>query len=698
MHRAVVRVLLACALAAVALCTGLTAPAQAAPGDRPLVVLGVGGLRWDQLSSSSTPGLWSLLDGAALGSLVTRTARPVTCPSDGWLTIGAGRRAQAVAHSGPAGSRERCPAQGPGVRAGSGTASVAGWAGILARADRSDFDAQPGLLGETLAAADRCALAVGPGAALALATRDGSVVRYLGSAAELDGPALTTCPVTVVDLGTTDDLGAADAAAERLAQLARSAGADTLLLGVSGDGRSSTPHLGVAAYAEAGASGRWLTSRSTRRPTLSQLTDLAPTLLDRLAVPLPDTLIGARLTPGDVRPAAQQAVERLVRDDSDEQTARRTQAWFWTALLVLQVLLYLAVGVALGRSWAGPAVRQRAVGLARLASLVFGAVPVATFLADLVPWERSGAPTLVLIAVVLAFAGLTAALAVAGPWRRRPLGPPTVVGAVTGLVIGVDVVLGGSLQEGSLMGYFPTVAGRFFGLGNQAFSLFATGALLGAAGAAAALLAAGRSRVLAAAAVGVVGLATLVVDGSPGLGADVGGVLAIVPGFAVLCLLVAGRRLSVGRLAAAGAAAVAALAALAALDAARPAESRTHLGRFARDVAGGRAVDVLQRKADANLGLLVSSPLTLLLPAAFAFIVLVLRRPARWHAPALASAYDREPLLRPLLVAFLVLQVLGFALNDSGVAIPAVALMVVVPLLIAASAQALRLDAAAAPG
>ena len=689
---------LALALTLVALVMPTSAVAAEPSAGRPVVVLGVAGLRWSELDATRTPALWRLLDGADLGSLVTRSARPVTCPSDGWLTLGAGRRAQAVPHSGPVGTKERCPASGPAVTDSSGSAVVGGWPAIRARADDQTFDAEPGLLGSTFAAAGKCLLAVGPGAAVAAADPRGSVARYLPSPTGLTASDLRACPVSLVDLGAADEgaLGAVDASAAAVIEAAQAADADVLLLGLSSDRRTTTSHLGVIARSTGRVSpdhvATWLTSRSTRRPTLSQLTDVAPTLLESAGIAVPDTLIGTPVRSGSTRPDSTAAVAHLVRSDDDEQTARGTQAWFWTAMLLLQALLYVAVGIALGRAWGGERTRRRAVSVARLASLVFGSVPVATFLADLVPWERSGAPTPVLIVVVLGFAGLTGALAALGPWRDRPLGPLAVVGAVTALVLGVDVVLGGHLQEGSLMGYFPTVAGRFFGLGNQAFSLFAAGALLAAAGLAAALLRSPGRSGRAAAAVGLVGFCTLVIDGAPMLGADVGGVLAIVPGFAVLALLVTGRRLSILRLGAMLGAAVAVLAVLATADALRPAESRTHLGRFARDVVSGDAFEVLRRKLDANLSILVSSPLTLLLPAAFAFIVLVLRRPARWHAPALASAYDREPLLRPLLVAFFVLQFLGFALNDSGVAIPAVALMIVVPLLIAASAQALALD------
>jgi len=68
----------------------------------------------------------------------------------------------------------------------------------------------------------------------------------------------------------------------------------------------------------------------------------------------------------------------------------------------------------------------------------------------------------------------------------------------------------------------------------------------------------------------------------------------------------------------------------------------------------------------------------------------------------LEVAYERSPVLRPGMVAFGVLLVAGFALNDSGTVVPAVASTVAIPLLIAASVRAVeiadteRLEAAVA--
>src|ERR1700729_1465944 len=96
------------ALVAALLTTGLTVgaalatatPAAAAPPAaaqtpaRHVVIVGLSGLRWSDLSPTATPTLWRLAGQGSVGSLVDYAVLPLTCPADGWLTLNAGTRAQ----------------------------------------------------------------------------------------------------------------------------------------------------------------------------------------------------------------------------------------------------------------------------------------------------------------------------------------------------------------------------------------------------------------------------------------------------------------------------------------------------------------------------------------------------------------------------------------------------------------------------
>jgi hypothetical protein len=252
-------------------------------------------------------------------------------------------------------------------------------------------------------------------------------------------------------------------------------------------------------------------------------------------------------------------------------------------------------------------------------------------------------------------------------------------------VLGTDVVLGSPMQLNALAGYSPLVAGRFTGFGNLAFAVFAAGSLIGAA-----LIAQGvrrgrwRNLVLV-----VAGASAVFVVGGPG--ADAGGVIALAPAFVILAVRARGQRVSAVVLAAAGGMGAVAFALFAFADYTRAPENRTHLGRFVAQIGEGTAGVVIRRKAEANLSLLIDSQLTFLVIAALVFIPLVLMH----GSGGMRRVFGLYPCVRAGLYATGVAAAIGFAANDSGVAVPAFAAALAVPLAIVTT---LRVRAGASQG
>ena len=205
------------------------------------------------------------------------------------------------------------------------------------------------------------------------------------------------------------------------------------------------------------------------------------------------------------------------------------------------------------------------------------------------------------------------------------LGLWLIAGSAAVLLL-ADLVTGTRLQSAALLGDSPLTAGRFYGAGNTAFGVLAVGSLLAIGTGAAALP--GRARRLAPAVAAVAAGTVVVVDAAPGLGADLGGVLALGPACLLLVLVLAGVRLSPGRWLAALLAGGVPVLLVAAWDYSRPAERRTHIGRFVAQLIDGRAGAVLSRKAAANLGQLSGSPyLPLVLATVLLAAVLLVRPP-----------------------------------------------------------------------
>ena len=117
------------------------------------------------------------------------------------------------------------------------------------------------------------------------------------------------------------------------------------------------------------------------------------------------------------------------------------------------------------------------------------------------------------------------------------------------------------------------------------------------------------------------------------------------------------------------------LVGFAALDLSRPAASRTHLGRFAAKVLDGGAATILQRKVEANVSVLTSTVWTVVIPAALLYFAYLTWRPNRF----MQRVVDAHPSFRPFGVSAILLGVLAWGLNDSGVSMPAMMLMIALP-------------------
>ncbi|MDP3712804.1 MAG: hypothetical protein Q8R60_10025 [Mycobacteriales bacterium] len=613
----------------------------ASPTAGSVTVIGVPGLRWSDVDPTVTPTLHALARSSAVGSLSVKARPSVSCAADGFLTLGAGNRAEAF-----------------GVACGS--APTAAELPELRRRNAATRDgAQVGLLGSALPATD-CITWNGP---LSFAAHGRRAV-FLGggtSSDEVPGApiplrstagaqgGLGSCRLAVLEATVVGADGsarrAAAAAADALVREVRAATPPTgalLVVGVSEAPTDDDPHLHVAIGSGPGFAPGALRSASTRRDAMVQLVDVAPTVLSLLGVAVPDDVIGQPMRVSGSAPTLAELVDtdRLATTEADVRVP------FFVVYLGVLLLL-------LGALW-----RRRQV--ARVVALTGALVPVASYAANLLPWWRTGAPLVSLLALSV---GLALAVALPVSRLRGRLAAVAVVLLTGTAVVLADLLTGATLQLSSVAGYSPLVAGRFAGIGNVAFGVLAACAVLG--------VAATRS---APAAVLVGGLVA-VVDGAPPWGSDVGGVLALAPAYAVLVLRLAGRRVSVLRVGLAGVVGAATVAAFAVADSARPPDERTHLGRFAQQVVDGEAGRVLRRKAEAVFGLLFHSPVTALLPLLVAAVVLLVVRPP---AP-LRVAFDDAPAWRSGLVALGVACLIGFALNDSGAAVPALALVVALP-------------------
>jgi hypothetical protein len=674
------------------------------------VVVALPGVTWADVQRVRPPELLAAMRGGSSASVSVRVFSANSDYGSGFATLGAGTRLAAD----PQGLRTTAS------RGRGGSVRVLGLGAVRRGAERAGYDATPGALASALPGTPVAALgnaALGDASrefsawvVLAAMTRAG-IVRHSFTGGELlrqaprapfgvatDGARAARavadalelrCGLTVATEGDliraeqaalrgADGTGSFDAAlraADGLVGAIRGrldARVDTLLIVTpTGPAASGIAHLGIAIAEGPGFEpGGSLASASTRRRGTVTLPDVAPTVLDHYGDVTHPPMVGRPWfsVPGHHELAAAVRLDReAVFVDAATSGAVRVFIGF-------QILLYgVAVTLFLRRSRAG-----RFGPWLERAALAMVAWPLATYLVGIVDGHALG-----FAAWGAAIGGLDLALVVAvSAGARAPLTRLLLLNAATAALVIVDLVMGGRLQMNTVLGYSPIVGGRFSGIGNLGFAVLAASVICSAA----LVVQARRGARPAVVAMALLFAAVVVVDGAPGLGSDVGGTLALVPGLGLALVLLWGGRVDLKLMALFGAAAVVAVAGFLAFDLSRPPEARTHLARLYESVAdrgGGALVDAMERKAAANLRLLMRSVWAIpVIPAAVALHCLVTRPRGRWAR--LRSAY---PAATAGLVAGVVTAALGFAVNDSGIGIPSVMLIFLVPY-----ALVLRLD------
>ncbi|MFF5297292.1 hypothetical protein [Paractinoplanes globisporus] len=592
-------------------------PAKGAPQSTAdyVIVAGAAGLRWDDLDPQRTPTLWQEATKGSIGWLSVRSAQRVTCPSDGWVTLGAGNYA---AYPRILTGSSRCGPLAPELDQPDAIgANITNQRNIVQdNQDRLPYGAVPGSLAESV----RCTVAVGPGAAIAAARPFGRVDKYQATLPADPRSLLSDCVLSFIDLGTITGSGASRAtlveqADATLARVVAARPDRSLLLvaGVSDTDRTSRLHVAIAEGP--GWNGGWLTSAGTGRQGYLQLIDLAPTILTALGKAQPEKLFAGRAAsvvtgkPANVA----DAVQGPHNADQRAGAQRGVATIFFTVLAILQFLLFAAIVPVMVRARRhsgpkGPALPSaRVVETVELALIAAALAIPAALLADASPWWRAHHPAWVfgLVTGALIVAG-TAAVRLA-PRYRRTLWPMAAVAACGAIVVGLDLLTGAQLQLNGVAGYSAINGARYAGVGGVGLGVFVTGLLVLAGCTAQSVAKAYRPLIFV-----LLGGVGVVMVGSPYLGADPIGAIAVTAGVCVAAAMSTGGWLTFTRFAWAALAGLAVTIAFAVVDLRRPELEQGSLGRFLSAFGDGSGGPALQRMAAANGETLLASPLTIL--------------------------------------------------------------------------------------
>lgn len=701
-----------------------TAGTPASVDVKRVLVISLPATSWADIKRGNSPNLAKLLADSAVADMVTRAAGRKSSIQGGYTAFGAGGRASAVTPLAPQAFEPSEPygdstagdvyRQRTGVTATTGIVHLGIEALVQENADGL-YDPDIGALGDALAKAGipRAVVANGDGAqpvvddplpeyqrsaVNALMTHDGTVpggsvgdelltsdphapfgVRMdNGTAFRAFDAAWRTGGVVLVegsdllradlasDFLTPEQLGVqkADALRRTDALVGRVLGEvdprhDAVFV-VSPASPRKGPGLAVTGIRAPGVAPGLLRSATSRRTGFVYVIDIAPTILQLLGISPPAKMEGRVM---EVRGGVSRdgRVDFLIHANQDAVFRDSKVAAANNIAVILAAVLALACAFVVAQS-------SRGARATRFLSLAVLGYLFATYVAALLHFGRS-ASALAYYGFLIAGAIVLAALC-SVPRRRHPYLPLGLALAATVALHVADLLSGARLELNTVFGYSATVGIRVSGQGNLTFAQLVAAVLLLAG-----LVVWRRPGRRAVYAVIVMLGVTLLVMAGPPWGGDFGAAIAGAPAFGLFAWMLLGRTIRVRTVAILGGILVAAGLLVGFADLMRPKDQQTHVGRFFDQVANGGAGDfflTMRRKLSENMQALTQTRLIWILPIVAVLVVYL------WRASngQVRRVFTEVRVVRQMLLALVVAAVLGYALNDSGIAIPSLMALV----------------------
>src|SRR5699024_382552 len=279
----------------------------------------VSGFSFEDLDPRTTPHLWVMMKNAQIGTITPRSVRSTSCPVDGWLGLGSGRRAADE-------PRDQCrqPA-----------APMDGWVAdwdVYAQVARDDnYDASLGALAEAVPDVR----SFGAGAAIAAASPSGHVSDWSSVGSDLGSQVAKSSAdgqLVLVDLGNTaaDGYSLKELDAQ-VGDIVESTGwMRGQQQGSLGEGRTPVVFCSIAGGTHAGSS-------LPATMMLGQVPELAPTLVELSEAEEMANAAGAPMT----SVSTGSDWKARYQDVLDRQVAVKTQSdlstWFFPVVAALML-------------------------------------------------------------------------------------------------------------------------------------------------------------------------------------------------------------------------------------------------------------------------------------------------------------------------------------------------------------------------
>lgn len=706
----------------------VTPPASATDEEPPTLVVLTDAIRWTDIQDETVPAVNEWASRSTMTNLIPPNLRVGTCPLDTWLYLNAGGPVEDASISE---DPTWCPT--PIYAAGS---VIPHWASYEQSLREKSDTARFGNFVNAVEESGHSYAVIGPGAGVLLASSQGIIPeRYLPAPAnnddfsDLTAAVLTRHDFVFVDAGLprSENDGILDSARGNLVRLntmLEQVPPDTRVLVVSTTARTPGSSLQAAFYTNSEEPGGLGYTGGVRQMGVIQFADVPVTLARILDLEPSDYSTGAAMVTRDevtnCGPADTCYADRLEKlvDISDKSMGIKRARGTFFMTMTSSVIFFFGISILLFSFPVFRFVMMPKPGKLppwtwawMFIGLTISALPVASHITTgLIPWWTFSSPRHALPL----FSWLVASLLAAGAslLRSRPGLPLLSIAGLTTLLVGIDVATGARVLTDSPMGFNLLAGARFYGLGNETFAVLASSAFM-VFTALGWYLTVRYTPKLAAIVVGTLGLGLGAIIALPRFGADFGGVLAYTPSLLLLIFLLLSITLTWRRVLIVGGVTVLVALGVAFLDWLRPAEDRTHVGNFFGSIVNGDVWDVLGRKLEANVRVFMNSSHRTVVLMALILIALVVLGALRskkidntspwaqvwtsmygWLVPRDTtdpSISTMIPWLKNGLATTALCAFLAFALNDSGVVLPGMMAITILPGLIATIVDMQRL-------
>lgn len=399
-------------------------------------------------------------------------------------------------------------------------------------------------------------------------------------------------------------------------------------------------------YWKAEGNAGYLTSGTTRREGIVANTDIAPTVLDFFALPVPETMSGrpVHIVPGE------NTMESLLQVNEQLVFVYKARSPLVKGYVLGQIIVVIAAVLSLF-------VTKKKSKIMQPVLLALASVPLTFLLMGAYP-----GPSLVwyLVLALSCTAWVTAICLLTARYHR--LAPFLTVSLLTTGVILIDLLLGAPLMKSSVLGYDPMGGARYYGLGNEYEGVWIGSTIIGTAS----LMQVGRNKNAFLWLVSAVYLVIIVMMAAPGICANAGGSIASLAGFGFTLYLMMPVRITYKQFALAGAGMVCFLLTFVMWDAAQTVGAQSHFGRtinLVRTNGFSEAYNIIVRKVAMNIKLIrwtIWSQVFLVTLAASAFL---------FYRPVgvMKKVSEKYPYLTKGLWGVVVGSIFALIFNDSGI-------------------------------